>query len=244
MGVSFNASSLLNGNGINVQSVVNAILVPENSSLTALQNQQTDLSSQAGLLAGFNNNLNSLATAMAALANVSGPLSSLSATSSQPSILTASAQTTAIPGTHQIVVSSLATTGTVDTDSLAGGADVSILPTGITSGDIQLQIGGAGGATKNIPITAGSNDTLNTLASYINTQGWGVTASVVSDANGSRLAIYSQSSGSPGALAITNNTTVLNFNTPVGGLMQFSRLTVCHSTVLRTPSPPRFPESR
>ena len=217
MGVSFNASSLLNGNGINVQSVVNAILTPENSSLTALQNQQTDLSSQAGLLAGFNNNLNSLASAMTALANASGPLSSLSATSSQHSILTASAQTTAIPGTHQIVVSTLATTGTVYTDSLAGGADISILPTGITSGDIQLQIGGVGGATKDIPITAGSNDTLNTLASYINTQGWGVTASVVSDANGSRLAIYSQSSGSPGALAITNNTTVLNFNTPVGG---------------------------
>jgi flagellar hook-associated protein 2 len=44
-----------------------------------------------------------------------------------------------------------------------------------------------------------------------------VTASVVTDAGGARLALYSQSSGTPGALAITNNTTVLNFNAPVGG---------------------------
>ena len=217
MGISFNASSLLNGNGIDVQSVVNAILSPENSSLSALQNQQTDLSSQAGLLAGFNNNLSSLAAAVTALADPNGPLAYLTASSSQPSILTASAQTTAIPGTHQIVVSTLATTGTVYTDPLAGGADISILPTNVTSGDIQLQIGGVTGVTKDIPITAGSNDTLNTLASYINTQGWGVTASVVSDANGSRLAIYSQTSGIPGALAITNNTTILNFEPPVGG---------------------------
>ena len=55
------------------------------------------------------------------------------------------------------------------------------------------------------------------MASYINTQNWGVTASVVTDASGARLALYSQSSGTPGALAITNNTTGLTFNAPVGG---------------------------
>jgi flagellar hook-associated protein 2 len=172
MGISFNASSLLNGNGIDVQSVVAAILTPETTDLTALQNQQTDLSSNAGLLAGFNNNLNALATAVSALADPNGALAALDATSSQPTILTASAQTSAVPGTHQIVVSSLATTGAVYTDPLAGGANVSILPTGVNSGDIKLQIGGASGVTQDIPITAGSNDTLTTLASYINTQGW------------------------------------------------------------------------
>jgi len=216
MGISFNASSLLNGNGIDVQSVVSAILTPETTDLTALQNQQTDLSSNAGLLAGFNNNLTALAAAVAALADPNGALASLDATSSQPTILTASAQTTAIPGTHSIVVSSLATTGTVYTEPLTDG-NTSFLPTGVNSGDIQLQVGGTSGTTHDIPITQGSNDTLNTLASYINTQDWGVTASVVSDANGSRLAIYSQSTGTSGALAITNNTTLLNFDAPVGG---------------------------
>jgi flagellar hook-associated protein 2 len=39
----------------------------------------------------------------------------------------------------------------------------------------------------------------------------------VTDANGARLALYSQSTGTPGALAITNNDTGLTFPAPVGG---------------------------
>ena len=97
------------------------------------------------------------------------------------------------------------------TDAVAGGANVTILPSGATGGDLKLQIGGASGATENIPITAGSNDTLKTLVSYINQQStqnnWGVSATVLNDASGARLAIYSQATGLPGALAITTNTT-------------------------------------
>ncbi len=67
-----------------------------------------------------------------------------------------------------------------------------------------------------ITITPGSNDTLTTLASYINGQNLGVNASVITDANGSRLALVSQSTGTPGALAITSNNTSLTFNAPSG----------------------------
>ena len=216
MGISFNAAALLNGNGIDVKSVVTAILTPETAPLTAWQNQQTDLSTQAGLLSGLNNSLTTLAAAVLALANSSGPLASQSATSSDSSILTASAATTAASGTHQIVVSALATAGTVYTNPLSNGT-ASFLTSPATTGDIKLQVGGVSGTTHDIVITQGGNDTLSTLANYINTQKWGVTASVVTDANGARLALYSQSSGTPGALAITHNDTGLTFNTPVGG---------------------------
>jgi flagellar hook-associated protein 2 len=216
MAISFNAAALLNGNGIDVKSIVNAILNQQTGPLTAWQNQQTDLSTRAGLLAGLNNNLTTLAATALALANTHGPLASQSATSSQTNILTASAQITAQPGIHQIVVSSLATTGTLYTNPLADG-DTSFLTDGATTGDIQLQVGGVGGATHDIVITQGSNDTISTLASYINDQNWGVVASVVTDAGGARLALYSQSTGTPGALAITNNDTGLTFNAPVGG---------------------------
>jgi flagellar hook-associated protein 2 len=216
MAISFNAASLLNGNGINVTSIVNALLSVQSGPLTAWQNEQTDLSTQAGLLAGYNNNLTNLQAAVLSLADVTGPLASQSATSSDSSILTASAQTTAIAGTHQIVVGNLASTGTLFTDPVTNG-DTSFLTGPATSGDIQLQVGGSSGTTHDIAITKGSNDTINTLAAYINRQNWGVTASVVTDANGARLALYSQSSGTPGAMAITNNTTGLTFNAPVGG---------------------------
>jgi flagellar hook-associated protein 2 len=218
MAVSFNSAALLNGNGINVSSVVNAILSPQSSSISLLQNQQTDLSTQAGLLAGVNNDLTNLAAAVLSLASISGPLTAQSATSSQPDILTASAQTTAPVGTHQIVVSNLATIGTLYTNPLADG-NTSFLTGGATTGDIKLQVGGANGSgtTQDIAITAGSNDTLSAFASYINAQNWGVIANVVTDANGSRLALSSQLTGTPGALAITNNNTGLTFNPPAGG---------------------------
>ncbi|HWY57973.1 MAG TPA: flagellar filament capping protein FliD [Terriglobales bacterium] len=210
MGVSLNPSAILSGQGIDVNTVVQQILAAHSGQLSVWQGQQTTLATQNGLLAGMENNLINLKTAIAALADPTGALTAQAATSSQPGILTGTAQSSAIAGTHQIIVTSLATAGTLYTNPIAAGANASILPAGATGGDLQLQVGGAGGVTHDIPLTQGSNDTLNTLAHYINTQSgannWGVTATVVSDTNGSRLALFSQSTGSAGALAITTNT--------------------------------------
>jgi flagellar hook-associated protein 2 len=222
MGVSLNPSTILSGQGIDVSSMVSQIISEQSGQLTVWQEQQTTLATQDGLLEGEENNLTNLQTAVAALADPSGALTAQAATSSNAGVLTATAQNSAIAGTHQIEVTSLATTGTLFTGPIAAGADRSFLFSGQTTGDIQLQVGGVSGTTHDIPITQGSNDTLNTLASYINTQstanGWGVTASVVSDLSGSRLSLQSQSSGSTGALAIVNDSnTTLTFDAPEGG---------------------------
>jgi flagellar hook-associated protein 2 len=222
MGVSLNPSTILSGQGIDVSSVVQQIISSQDGQLTVWQGQQTTLATQEGLLDGEENNLTNLQTAVAALADPTGALTAQAATSSDTGVLSATAQNGAIAGTHQIVVSSLATNGTLYTNPISAGADTSFLSSGQTTGDVQLQVGGATGTTYDIPITQGSDDTLNTLASYINTQsaanGWGVTASVVSDLSGSRLSLQSQNSGSTGALAIVNNSnTTLAFDTPEGG---------------------------
>src|SRR5579863_1160256 len=220
MGISFNPASLLNGNGINVSAVVSEIEAAQSGQLTVWQGDVTTLQTQATSLTNINNDLSSLASAAQALANPAGALTQLTASSSEPLIVTASAQTGATAGNYNVVVSSLASTGTLYTDSIAN-ANTSILPTGQSSGDLKVQIGGTGGTTADFAITAGSNDTLSTLAASINSQSaaknLGITASVVTDASGARLAIYSQASGSPGALAVSNNTTNLNFQPPVGG---------------------------
>jgi flagellar hook-associated protein 2 len=211
MGVSLNPSAILSGQGIDVSSVVQQIIAESSGQLNVWQGQQTTFATQDGLLQGMENNLVNLQTAVAALADPTGAMVAQAATSSQPGIVTGAAQSSAIAGTHQIIVTSLATAGTLYTDPIAAGANVSILPSGATGGDLKLQVGGVSGTTYDIPLTQGSNDTLTTLKNYINTQStannWGVTASVVSDANGSRLALFSQSTGSAGALAITANTT-------------------------------------
>ena len=217
MGISLNPSAILNGQGIDVSSLVQQILSESDGQLTQWQNEQTTLQTQASDLTGINSDLSNLATAVEALSDPLGALAAQAATSSDTSVLTATAQTSAVAGTHQIVVSNLATAGLVYTNDFSGGASASFLPSNTTSGEIDLQVGGSGGTTHQIMITAGSNDTLNTLASYINSQNWGVRASVVTDATGARLALASQATGSPGALAITNNTTNLAFNPPTGG---------------------------
>jgi flagellar hook-associated protein 2 len=222
MGVSLNPASILSGQGIDVSSVVNQIISSESGPINVWQGQETAIASQNGELDGINNDLTNLQTAITALSDPVGAFTAQTATSSQPAVLTANAQSGAVAGSHQIVVTSLATTGTLYTGPIAAGADAFFLASGQSTGDVQLQVGGASGTTHDIAITQGSNDTLNTLASYINTQSaannWGVTASVVSDANGSRLALQSQNSGSAGALSIANNSnTILSFATPSGG---------------------------
>ncbi len=211
MGISLNAAALLNGNGIDVNSLVSQVQAQESGQLTVWQQEQTTLQTQATALGTLNTDLTNLQTAVNALKDPLGALTAVAADSSMPAILTATADTTATSGTHTVVVNTLASPGTVYTNAVAGGAGVSILPSGAISGDLQLQIGGSSGSTKDIQITAGINDTVTTLANYINTQStknnWGVTASVLSDATGARLAIYSSATGTPGALAIAANTT-------------------------------------
>ena len=232
MGISFNPASLLNGNGIDVNAVIKEIQAASSGQVTLWQQQQSDLQSKANLLTTINGDLSKLSDAIHALSDPLGALTAVSANSSLPAVLTATADSTATAGTHSIVLSGLASAGTVYTDSLAN-ATTSILPSGAASGDLKLQVGGSSGTTYDIPITAGSNDTISTLAAYVNQQSsahnWGVTATVLNDASGARLAIYSQAAGTPGALTIVGNTTVdssgnntgqptsLNFLTPVGG---------------------------
>lgn len=221
MPISFNPASLLSGQGFDVNTVVRQLLNLKAGPLTEWQNEQAHLQLQAAALTSINSDLTNLASAVAALSDPVGVLTSPSATSSNAGVLTATADSSAASGTHTIVVNNLASSGTVYTDAVTGGAGVSILPSGVGSGELKVQIGGAGGTTADIQITAGTNDTLTTLASSINQQSaanhWGITASVITDATGARLAISSSATGTPGALAIASNTTALNFVAPLGG---------------------------
>jgi flagellar hook-associated protein 2 len=62
-----------------------------------------------------------------------------------------------------------------------------------------------------------TNNTLSQLATTINSQNIGVTASVIQDSNGYRLALVSTASGAPGDIAVSGNTTSLSFTKAVTG---------------------------
>src|SRR5260370_26289568 len=219
MGISLNPASILSGQGIDVSSVVQQIIAQQSGPLTVWQNQKAALQSQSIALTAINNDLGHLATAVQDLSDPVGVFTTQVASSSERGVLTASVPTSnAGAGTHQIIVNSLATTGALFTVGISD-PNASLLTVPAVNGDIQIQVGGT---SHDIQIVQGSKDTLNTLASYINTQStansWGITASVVTDATGSRLALFSKSTGSAGAFSLTSNTgTVLSFNAPVGG---------------------------
>ena len=62
------------------------------------------------------------------------------------------------------------------------------------------------GAAIVIPVgSADKTNTLSGLVTYINKQGLGVTASVITDSSGSRLALVSQTTGVAGQITITVN---------------------------------------
>jgi flagellar hook-associated protein 2 len=68
-----------------------------------------------------------------------------------------------------------------------------------------------------------TNNTLDTLASYINSKNYGMQASVIMDAGGARLALVSATSGAAGDLNVTSNTSGLVLHKSADGAdAQFS----------------------
>jgi flagellar hook-associated protein 2 len=86
--------------------------------------------------------------------------------------------------------------------------------TTLANGIFQIAVG----SNAPVTVTIGNTDnTLNGLATAINGQNLGVTASVITDANGARLAIVSNTSGGSGNISVSNNTTGLNFHQAATG---------------------------
>lgn len=210
-GLNINTTGLGLNQGLNVQQTVAALVAAAEQPITQLQNEQTNYKSQQSAAQNINTLLGNLQTAVLALQNSGGGLNATAATSSNNNVVTATSTSGASSGSHTVTVASLATTSAYDTGALATG------DTAITPGSFTLQVGSNTPVTVNVS-SANNNTTLNTLASYINSQNYGVTANVITDANGARLGIVSKTTGAPGNLSITNNTTGLTFNQTVTGV--------------------------
>ncbi len=205
---SANGSVFGGSNGINVQLLLDVALAAIEAPLVSLQRQQSALQVKTKALQSIQDDINSLATAVTDLSSTSGAVNSLTATSSDSTVFTASADPTALSGTHSIVVNSLATTSSYYTNPVASAT------TAIGTGSFQITVGSQPPVTITVNNT---NNTLNGVAAAINGQNAGVTASVINDANGARLALVSNTSGAPGNLTISNDSTGLGFHQAVTG---------------------------
>lgn len=197
------------GAGIDVSSMVSAAMANQDAELQQMQTEQSSLTTEQNALTSFDNDLSTLSNAVFSLTDPAGVLTSLAATSSDPSILTASAESGAAAGNTAIVVNNLATT------SSAYSAAAATSSTPIATGTLQIQVGSNTPATITIDNT---DNTLDGLAQTINNANIGVTASVINDASGSRLAIVSNTSGASGDLTVTPSSGALTFTKAVTGV--------------------------
>jgi flagellar hook-associated protein 2 len=192
VGINFGAAT--SGSGFDVAATVTSILAISQAVETPWKSQLTTLQAQDTALTSLGSSLSTLSSAVHSLTDFQGVLASKQGSSSNSNMLAlTSAGPTAIAGSHTITVSSLAQTSSVYSDEMAHPSD-------ILNGQIGIQVGI--GAVHTLVLNSTDN-TLATLASAINLGSYGVQASVVTDTNGTRLSIVSQTSGAAGQITLS-----------------------------------------
>jgi flagellar hook-associated protein 2 len=185
-----------NAAALDVNGAVSAAIYADRAPERIWQADQTTLSSETSALTAIQNATNAVSTDLNSLNTLTGPLATRTVTSSGSNV-TATAAAGTVAGNHTVSVNSLASTASWYSDSASSATTV--LPAS------SLTITTASGSTKTISTGSGAaGDTLTDLASAINAASLGVTASVVTDANGARLAIIANTSGAAADFSISS----------------------------------------
>ncbi len=196
--------------GIDVASTVDQLMQIERQPEVQMQQQQSDISQQISILGVMGSDLQALYTAANSLQDVTGGLTAKTATSSDSDIVTATADTTAAIGNHTVTITNLATVS-------SSYSDVVPSTTQLGGTEIDVAYGDPNNPTTTDKILIPTDDnTLQQVAAYINSSNYGVSANVVTDAQGSRLVLVSKTSGAAGNLTVSSS--ALNFTQGTAGV--------------------------
>ena len=192
------------GSGLDVNNIVGQLMAIESRPLIALDakeaRQQTQLTAFGSLksaLSSFQGNLSSLTNSATFSAN--------SASLSDTSLAGVSADASAITGSYDVEIQSLAQSQKLKSSNYASPS------TTIGSGTLTIQFGTYSGgtftlnpekATQTITVDA-SDSSLTGVRNAINSADVGIAASIVNDGSGDRLVITSKDTGLSNALKIT-----------------------------------------
>lgn len=196
---SLNLSSLLSAatgstsTGIDVSSAVSAAIYAAQAPERQWQTEQATVKSQISALTSIKTALATLSTDTNNLNSLSGSLAARTVTSSSPFVTATATSGTAL-GAHVVSVSALASTASWYSPALASSS--------ASLGTTQLRIVAHDGTTTSIQTGSGVNS-LSDLASAINGKSLGITASVVTDSTGSRLAMVGTASGASNDFSVS-----------------------------------------
>lgn len=180
--------------GIDVTAAVNSAVTAAEAPEQAWEAEGNTLESQISALNQIQTDATNVDNDIQDFNSITGPLSAMTANSSNSSVVTASAASGSAVGNHEIVVTSLATTSSWTSATYASST------TAMPAGSFTIT-NGSGTATT---ITADGTETLSDVATAINADNLGVTANVITDDSGSRLAIVANSSGTAANFTVAN----------------------------------------
>jgi len=193
------------GSGLDVDGIVGRLMAVEQRPLLILSNKEASQQAQISAYGSLKGALSSFQSSAKTLANLS-IFTGVKANVGDSTIATASANTKAAAGNHQIEVQNLAQAQKIKSESFATTSTV------IGSGTLTIEFGtynGDGTFTSNPTktsktITIESDQTeLSSIRDAINEASAGITASIVNDGSGNRLVISSDNTGIDNTLKIT-----------------------------------------
>jgi len=219
------------GSGLDVNSIVASLMNVEKKPLTAVTKQKTDYQSQVSAYGTLKSSLSTFQTAISAL-STAAKFNAQTATSSNPSIFTATSNGSATLGDYAVTVSQLAKsqklalTGFANTSEVVGTGAMTIsfgtftpevlIPPTPSSFSVNI-------AKTDITLTIdSSNNTLAGVRDAINSANASVSATIVNDGTSNRLVITSKDTGEVNSLKISVTDTGDGNNTDALGLSQLA----------------------
>ena len=188
------------GSGLDVSAIIDSLMKVEQVPLTKLQSVATTMQTKLSAFGQVNSLVSSFRDASAALQNPEA-FNATSASSSDATAVMASSTTNALPGSYAVSVSALAATQS----AVSAASQFQTAADSVGTGSITISLGTwttgqtaftakPGVAAIVIPVTAGA-DSLGAIRDKINAAKAGVSATIVTDSNGARLALQSTTSG-------------------------------------------------
>lgn len=169
--------------GIDTASLIQKLMAVEAAPVTLMQGQVTAAQKKLSVFSQINSALSNFETVANGMNTPSG-LISLSTSMTDSSVATATAASSAQPGTHTIQVNSLAQSQRQISDtSYASSTDLNF-----NSGTITIGQTGSSTSPTTITIAEGQNS-LSGIAAAINSAGASVTAALINDGTGYRLVL-------------------------------------------------------
>lgn len=193
------------GSGIDFSVIRDAILDQRTRPVTQMQSKVSEFNSRIDSLKQLNTALAALTTASEALINRDLG-NGRSASSTDSSIITASASSSANIGSFDVVVGRLASNLAQASRSFSSTTSA-VLAGGATTATFELRKGGA--ATGTVITIDSQNNTLEGLRDAINAANAGVTASIVDvngDGTGNQLVLNSKDTGAVGRVELAETT--------------------------------------